>query len=115
MSISPSDGAEQYRVQEDAEDQVAIPAQPQHQVQPVAVQPHSAGLAVVASFFVPGLGSMLNEQVGKGILILCCYAVAWISCVILIGFALAPVVWIWGMVAANNDAHRWNRAHGILS
>jgi hypothetical protein len=28
---------------------------------------------VVASFFIPGLGSMLNENVGKGIGILACY------------------------------------------
>ena len=33
----------------------------------------------------------------------------------LVGFIAAPAVWIWGMVAANNDAHKWNRAHGILS
>jgi TM2 domain-containing membrane protein YozV len=79
------------------------------------VQGRSAAVAVIASLFIPGLGSMLNERVGKGILILACYAVAWITCVVLIGFVLAPAVWIWGMVAANNDAHAWNRAHGILS
>jgi len=79
------------------------------------VQPHSAALAVVASFFVPGLGSMLNEKVGKGIGILACYFFSIILCFFLIGFVLAPAAWVWGMVAANNDANRWNRAHGILS
>jgi len=79
------------------------------------VQPHSAGLAVVASFFIPGLGSMLNEKVGKGIGILAAYVVAVILIFFLIGFLATPAVWIWGMVAANNDAHKWNRAHGILS
>jgi TM2 domain-containing membrane protein YozV len=79
------------------------------------VQPHSAALAVVASFFVPGLGSMLNDKVGKGILILILSILAWVSIIFLIGLALVPVVWIWGMVAANNDARGWNRAHGILS
>jgi TM2 domain-containing membrane protein YozV len=79
------------------------------------VQPHSAGLAVVASFFIPGLGSMLNEKVSKGVWILVGYVVSVALCFLLIGFVLAPAVWIYGMVAANNDAHQWNRAHGILS
>lgn len=79
------------------------------------VQPHSAPLAVVASFFIPGLGSMLNEKVGKGIGILACYVVSVILVFFVIGFIAAPAVWIWGMVAANNDAHSWNRAHGIMS
>jgi len=79
------------------------------------VQPHSAGIAVLASFFVPGLGSMLNEKVGKGVGILACYIVAVILCFVLVGFIVAPAVWIWGMVAGNNDANQWNRQHGILS
>jgi hypothetical protein len=79
------------------------------------VQPHSPGLGVLASFFVPGLGSMLNEKVGKGIGILSCHIVSAILCFFLVGFITLPVVWIWGMVAANNDAHAWNRAHGIMS
>jgi TM2 domain-containing membrane protein YozV len=79
------------------------------------VQGRSAAAAVIASLFIPGLGSMLNEKAGKGILILACYIVALVSCMFLIGFILAPAVWIWGMVAANSDAHKWNRAHGILS
>ena len=58
---------------------------------------------------------MFNEKVGKGIGILACYVVAVILCAVLVGFIAAPAVWIWGMVAANNDAHKWNRAHGILS
>ena len=101
----------------------AMPAQNSHpyiapvpgQMQYRQVQPHSPGLAVAASFFVPGLGSMLNERVGKGILILVLAIIAWASAIFLIGFLLGPAVWIWGMVTANNDAHRWNRAHGILS
>jgi TM2 domain-containing membrane protein YozV len=78
-------------------------------------QPHSAWLAVTASFFVPGLGSMLNEQTGKGVGILAAYILSCVLCFIIIGFILAPGVWVYGMVAANNDAHAWNRAHGIMS
>ncbi len=79
------------------------------------VQPHSAVLAVVASFFIPGLGSMLNEKVGKGIGILAACIVSVVLTFFLAGFIAAQAVWIWGMVAATNDAHKWNRAHGILS
>lgn len=96
----------------------AYGAAPPAQGQEVAyhqVQPHSAALAVVASFFIPGLGSMLNEKLGKGIGILACYIVAFVLIFALVGIVAAPIVWIWGMVAANNDAHQWNRAHGILS
>jgi hypothetical protein len=53
---------------------------------------------------------MLNEKVGTGIGILACYVVAVILCAVVVGFMAAPAVWIWGMVAANNDAHKWNRA-----
>jgi TM2 domain-containing membrane protein YozV len=79
------------------------------------VQPRSAVLAVVASFFIPGLGSMLNEQVAKGVWILIGYIVSAVLCIVLIGFLLAPAVWIYGMITASNDAHKWNQAHGILS
>lgn len=68
------------------------------------VQPHSAALGVVASFFVPGLGSMLNEKIGKGVGILCAYILSLVLCLVLVGFILAPAVWIWGMIAGNNES-----------
>jgi TM2 domain-containing membrane protein YozV len=79
------------------------------------VQPRSAALAVIASFFIPGLGSMINDRIGKGVLILGCQIVASILCLVVIGFVLAPAVWIWGMIAANNDVRAWNQRHGIMS
>jgi TM2 domain-containing membrane protein YozV len=93
----------------------AVPAAHEQAMAYHQVQPHSAALAVVASFFIPGLGSMLNEKVGKGIGILAAYVVSVVLIFVVIGFIAAPAVWIWGMVAANNDAHKWNRAHGIMS
>jgi TM2 domain-containing membrane protein YozV len=80
-----------------------------------AVQPRSAALAVIASFFIPGLGSMINNRVGKGLLILGCQILACALCLVAIGFVLSPAVWIWGMIAANNDVRAWNRRHGIMS
>jgi TM2 domain-containing membrane protein YozV len=130
MSTSPGEEAAQYRTRdyEQTYQAVALPVPATQGCQPPVpplsvgqplgyrqVQPHSAGLAVVASFFIPGLGSMLNDKVGKGIGILLLSIFAWISAAVLIGFVLGPAVWIWGMVAANNDARQWNRAHGIMS
>jgi TM2 domain-containing membrane protein YozV len=127
MNTWPGDEAAQYPTRPDERPQPqalpvaverAYPVAPPAQGQPVVyhqVQPHSAALGVVASFFIPGLGSMLNEKVGKGIGILACYIVSIFLVLVLVGFIAAPAVWIWGMVAANNDAHTWNRAHGILS
>jgi TM2 domain-containing membrane protein YozV len=123
MSFTPGEESAQYqyRPYEQSHAQgLPIPAPP---MQPANgqgltyhhVQPHSAILAVVASFFIPGLGSMLNEKVGKGIGILVAYIVSAVLIIFLVGFIAAPAVWIWGMVAANNDAHKWNRTHGILS
>jgi TM2 domain-containing membrane protein YozV len=94
-----------------------VPYQAAGQPQPYyqAVVPHSLALAVIASFFIPGLGSMLNNKVGKGVGILACSFVAAILCLVLIGFVLSPIVWIWGMLAGYQDAQKWNRDHGIMS
>jgi TM2 domain-containing membrane protein YozV len=127
MSTWPGDEAAQYQTHPDQQAYGRALPVPAEQARPAVwadqgqelvyhrVQPHSAPLAVVASFFVPGLGSMLNEKVGKGIGILACYLVSVVLVLVLVGFIAAPAVWIWGMVAANNDAHKWNRAHGIMS
>lgn len=124
MSATPGDEAASYQTRPEGQPQ-PLPAGQAYPLVPPApaqaampyhqVQSHSAALAVIASFFIPGLGSMLNEKVGKGVGILAAYIVSAILVVVVIGFIAAPAVWIWGMVAANNDAHKWNRAHGIMS
>jgi TM2 domain-containing membrane protein YozV len=83
--------------------------------QQVVVAPRSPALGALASFFVPGLGSMIAGRVGKGIAILVCSILAMISTLLVIGFVLAPAVWIWGMVAGFGDMRRWNAKHGIVS
>jgi TM2 domain-containing membrane protein YozV len=80
-----------------------------------AVAPKSAALAVVLSFFIPGLGSMVSSRVGRGILIL----VLWVVGVVLVPFVVGAFiclgVWIWGMFDGYQAAQAWNRAHGIVS
>lgn len=87
--------------------------------QPVYVQqvvaPKIPALGVLASFFIPGLGSMINGKGGKGALILVSYFVAWLTTIVIIGWVAVPAVWIWGMIAGYQDAQKWNRGHGIIS
>jgi TM2 domain-containing membrane protein YozV len=127
MNTTPDDEAAQYQTSPFGQEQASALPQPAQQPYPAMappygqgvafqqVQPHSTGLAVVASLFVPGLGSMINDKVGKGIGILAAYIVAVALIFVFVGFVAAPAIWIWGMVAANNDAREWNRAHGIMS
>lgn len=89
---------------------------PAHQ-QPVAVMPIYArkdpAVMLLASFFIPGLGSMLSERVGKGLGILIAFFISCVLMGLLIGFLTTPVIWILGLVAAFQDAKDWNRAHGF--
>ena len=82
---------------------------------PVAVAAKSPGLSLLASFFIPGLGSMINGEVSKGVLILIGYVVSWFLTIILIGIPGLVAVWIWGMVDGYQGAQRWNARYGILS
>lgn len=86
-------------------------AQPQGQV----VVPKNPVLGLVLSFLLPGLGSMVNGEVGKGCIILGLYALGWILSIILIGIPLLIGAWIWGLVDGYQSAQRWNRAHGIIA
>jgi TM2 domain-containing membrane protein YozV len=81
----------------------------------VAVAPKSPGLALVASFFIPGLGSMINGEVGKGIGILFGYFVSLLLTIVIIGIVGVIGFWIYGMVDAYNGAKLWNARHGIYS
>lgn len=79
------------------------------------VAPKNPGLGLVASFFIPGLGSLLVGRIGWGIGIFIAYAIAWISITVLVGFVLVPMVWAWGMFDAYLGAKSWNKRHGIIS
>ena len=93
----------------------AQPGYPQGPYGAPMVAPKSPGVAVLASFFVPGLGSMISGNGGIGALILCLYVVSWILTIVLIGFLGVFGFWIWGMIQAHSDAVAWNSRHGIIS
>lgn len=81
----------------------------------VAVAPKNPAVSLLISFFLPGVGSMVNGDVTTGVVILILYLVGWALSFILIGIPLVVGVWIWGLIDAYQGAQRWNRAHGILS
>jgi TM2 domain-containing membrane protein YozV len=80
-----------------------------------SVAPKSPAISLLASFFIPGLGSMLNGEVGKGIGILVGYLVSAVLVLVLVGIIGVFAFWVWGMVDAYQGAQRWNARHGILS
>jgi len=79
------------------------------------VAPKNPALALIASFFIPGLGTMINGQGGKGAMILVGYVVSWLLTFVLIGIPGLIGFWVWGMVDAYQGAQKWNARHGILS
>ena len=79
------------------------------------VAPKNPAVSLIVSFFIPGVGSMINGDVGTGIAILVLYIIGWVLVIGLIGIPLAIGAWIWGMVDAYRGAQRWNARHGIIS
>ena len=80
-----------------------------------AVAPKNPAVSLIASFFIPGLGSMLNGEVGKGIGILIGYFACIFLFFLIVPLLVAVGLWVWGMVDAYHGAQQWNRRHGILS
>lgn len=76
-------------------------------------------LSVLASFFLPGLGQLLNGDTNLGVIFLCSYFGAFIftfcGMAFFIGILGIPVifgVWIWSMVDAYQGAVRFNQRLG---
>jgi TM2 domain-containing membrane protein YozV len=85
------------------------------QAAPQAVLPKNPALGVILSFFIPGLGSMVNGDATRGVIILIVYVVGWFLAFFLIGIPILIGAWIWGLVDGYLSAQRWNLAHGIVS
>lgn len=97
--------------------QPPYPPQPYGQPGPLpyAVAPKSPGLALLVSFFIPGVGSMMNGDAGKGVGILIGYVLSWVLAFTIITIPIAIGLWIWGMIDAYTGAQKWNFRHGIVS
>jgi len=83
------------------------------------VAPKSPGVSLIVSFFLPGVGSLINGDTGIGITIL----LLWLLAIVLdftfigaiLGLPLGLAMFIWGLIDAYQGAQRWNRRHGIIS
>lgn len=71
------------------------------------------GLALLASFFLPGLGQMVNGEQRKGVMFMVGTLVAAVWVVLLVGLLILPVVWVFSMVDAYRSAKDWNIRHGL--
>lgn len=80
-----------------------------------AVAPKSPALAAVLSALIPGLGQVVYGRIGAGVAFFSFLLLSLLLTVLIIGFLLLPVVWIWAMVDAYRGNQRWNLAHGIVS
>jgi len=110
----PPQYREQYAPGQQAHEWAPLPLYGQ-EMYGMTVAPKSPAVSVLLSVFIPGLGSMVNGNVGVGVAILLLNIVGWILALALIGIPLAIGTWIWGLVDAHQSAQRWNREHGIIS
>jgi len=68
----------------------------------------SSGLAALLSLLLVGAGQMYCGRVGRGLAFMGAYFVSILLMFLLIGFLLAPIVFIWALVDAINLANRHN-------
>jgi TM2 domain-containing membrane protein YozV len=66
------------------------------------------GFAVILSFFFTGLGQIYNGQIGKGLLFIVIGGILALTMVILIGFILYPLFWVYNLYDAYNAAKKIN-------
>lgn len=90
--------------------------------QGAVVAPKNPAISALVSFFIPGVGSIINGDTNAGVIILVSWlvsnAIAWLLTIVLIGFLLLPIpfgIWIYGMVHAYQGAVKWNAERGIIS
>jgi TM2 domain-containing membrane protein YozV len=66
------------------------------------------GLAAVLSFFIIGLGQIYNGQIGKGLLLFGGAVVSGFLTIIIIGFVILPILWLYGIYDAYKTADALN-------
>ena len=70
-------------------------------------------IALALSLVFPGLGQFYNTQNPKGITLFLGYIVSWILSLILIGFVLALLIWVYGMYDAYSSANAINNGEQL--
>lgn len=70
-------------------------------------------LAAILSFLFPGLGHLYNGLTKKGVSFIIIYIVSAIFVIILIGFVLMLIVWIWALIDAIKTTEAINRGEFV--
>ena len=75
---------------------------------PVYIEKKSSGIAAVLSFLFTGLGQIYNGQIGKGIVFMIIGFILAGTMLILIGFILYPIFWIYNIYDVYSTAKKIN-------
>ena len=70
-------------------------------------------LAAILSFLFPGLGQLYNGQTHKAVTFIIAYIVSAVLIMILIGFVLVLIVWIWSLVDVIKSTEAINRGEYV--
>lgn len=70
-------------------------------------------LSAILSFLFPGLGHLYLGLNTKGISFIIAYIVSWALMFLLIGFVLAPIVWIWALIDSIKATESINRGEFV--
>ncbi|MDQ6950026.1 MAG: DUF2510 domain-containing protein, partial [Actinomycetota bacterium] len=68
------------------------------------VAPKNPAVSLLISFFLPGVGSMINGDTTIGLVILIGWIVSWVLTLVFVGFLTGTAFWIWGMIDAYRGA-----------
>lgn len=75
---------------------------------PISTEKKSSGIAAIASFLIPGLGQIYNGEIGKGIMFIIIAVVFALLMLVVIGFILYPLFWVYNIYDAYKTAERIN-------
>ena len=86
------------------------------------VAPKSPAIAALASFFIAGLGQLINGDAVKAVMffgaMVAMGVLSFVLSFILIGWLVWPFMfatWLWNIYDAYKSAQNWNSRHGIIS
>ncbi len=77
-------------------------------VKAIRAELKSAGIAAIASFFIPGLGQIYNGEIVKGFVFMIIAMVFFLLMIVLIGFILFPLFWVYNIYDAYKTAEKIN-------
>ena len=70
-------------------------------------------IAIILSVFLPGLGQIYLGLDHKGAIFLIAYVVSAILILLLIGFLLCAVIWIWALIDTIISTNALNRGENV--